>query len=78
MADTQLYLSVGMPTIAILIGILVNVFQFGHLSASISARIGSVEARLGSVETRLDMVISKLMELDSRLTRVEERLENRR
>ena len=92
MTDTQLYLAVGMPTIANLLGILINGLQFHRATAdlgarisstdaSISARISTIEtsinARLASVETRLDILISKMMEFDGRLSKLEERLERR-
>ena len=77
MTDTQLYLAIGIPTIAILIGILINGMQFSHATTAMNARFFSLEARLGSVATRLEALISKIMELDARLTRLEERLERR-
>ena len=88
MTDIQLYLAIGIPTLAILIGILINSMQFSHAVSAINARITSLEtatnarldgidARLTSAETRLDMLISKFMDFDSRLTRLEERLERR-
>ena len=86
MTDTQLYLAVGMPTIAILLGILINGLQFHRATADLSARIStietsinarfaSLEARLASVETRLDILIGKMMDFDGRLSRLEERRE---
>jgi hypothetical protein len=68
MTETQLYFAVGIPTLAVLVGILINSMQFHGAAASINAR-------LTSVETRLDMLISKVMEIDTRLTRLEERWE---
>jgi chaperonin cofactor prefoldin len=70
MNDTQLYLAIGMPTIAILVGVLINGMQYHHATAALSAR-------LTSVETRLDMLIGKVMEIDARLSRLEGRLEHR-
>jgi hypothetical protein len=90
MTETQLYFAVGIPTLAVLVGILINSMQFHGAAASINARISSIEtsingrissietsinARLTSVETRLEMLIGKVMEIDTRLTRLEERWE---
>lgn len=70
MNNTQLFLAMGMPTLAVLVGILINGMQFNHA-------IQQLSARLTSVETRLDMLINKVMDLDTRLTRLEERFERR-
>ena len=79
MTDMQLYLAIGIPTLAILVGILINGTQFSHAMAAINSRITIFESaangRFASVETRLDMLIGKVMELGSRLTRLGERLE---
>jgi hypothetical protein len=70
MSDTQLYIALGIPTLAVLIGILINSTQFHHAAASINAR-------LTSVETRLDLLLGKVMDFDGRLTRLEERGDRR-
>jgi hypothetical protein len=70
MTDTQLYMALGIPTLAVLVGILINSMQFHHAAASINAR-------LTSVETRLDLLLGKVMDFDGRLTRLEERGDRR-
>ena len=78
MTNVQLYLAVGMPTLAILAGILINGMQFAALRGemqSIRGEMQSLSARLTSVETRLDMLLAKVMDIDTRLTRPEERME---
>jgi len=80
MTEQQLYLAVGLPVVAILIGILVNVTYFG----SLSSRIGSLEARFDNrmssletkVDTKFDLLTGKVIELDNRLSRLEERLKH--
>jgi hypothetical protein len=67
MTDMQLYIAAGLPTVAVLVGILMNVSLFN----SLSARLLALENK---VDTKLDIVASKLAELDNRLSRVEERL----
>jgi hypothetical protein len=87
MTETQLYLTIGMPTLAILVGILVNLVQFaalnGRLTAletRIDARINALEmrfdARMSSLEAKFDILVGKVIEVDNRLTRVEERLKH--
>jgi hypothetical protein len=70
MNDSQMYLAIGLPTIAVLTGIIVNGMQFHNVAAALNAR-------MSSVETRLDMLISKVMDFDGRLTRLEERMQRR-
>jgi len=69
--NVQLYLAVGMPTLAILAGILINGMQF----AALRGEMQSLSARLTSVGTRLDMLLAKVMDIDNRLTRLEARME---
>lgn len=67
MTNVQLYLTIGIPTTAVLTGILLN----GFLYSSLSSRMSSLEA---TVTTRFDLLMTKLMEMDSRLSVVEDRL----
>ena len=79
MTNIQLYLTIGMPTLAVLVGILINGMQFSGQMGALSARMTSLETRMGHLENkfdvRFDMLISKLMDVDNRLTRLETRLE---
>ena len=82
MTEFQLYLAIGMPTIAVLVGMLVNSNQVntinGRMGAAIESRIAQSEARLdtrmASLENKFDLLVGKVIELDNRLTRLEERL----
>jgi hypothetical protein len=67
MTDMQLYIAAGLPTLAVLVGILMSVSLFN----SLSARLLTLENK---VDTKLDIVAGKLAGLDNRLSRVEERL----
>ena len=71
MNNAQLSLAIGMPTLAVMVGILVNSFQF----SSLSSRMSALEAKF---DARFDMLLSKIVDIDNRLTRVEERLEHLR
>ena len=48
MNNVQFYLTIGIPTLAVLLGILMNVVQFN----SINSRFTSQDARFNSIETR--------------------------
>jgi hypothetical protein len=67
MTDIQLYIAAGLPTLAVLVGILMNVSLFN----SLGTRLLALETK---VDTKLDIVAGKLAELDNRLSRVAERL----
>jgi hypothetical protein len=67
MTDTQLYLAVGIPTVAVLLGILMN----GLLYNSLSTRMSTVEARMLSLENtftaRFDILMGVLSEVQVRI-----------
>ena len=78
MTNAQMYIALGMPTLAILVGILTSGMQFAALRGemqSLRGEMQSLSGRLGSVETRRDMLLAKVMEIDTRLTRLEARME---
>jgi hypothetical protein len=73
LTDIQLYMSIGIPTIAVVLGLITNGFLFN----SLSARMSSLEARMLSLETsvnqRFDILIGKVSEMDTRLSILEDR-----
>ena len=91
MSNVQIYLTIGVPTIAILIGILLNVVQinsinarfagmetrFNNLEARMDARFNNVDARFNSLEVKFDTLIGKVIELDNGVTRIEAKLDLR-
>ncbi len=87
MTDVQLYMSVGIPSLLALLGILVNVSFFVFLSgridrmeARLDGRIDRLETRMdtrmSSIESKFDLLIGKVIEVDNRLSRVEEQLKH--
>jgi uncharacterized coiled-coil protein SlyX len=70
MTDTQLYLTIGMPTIAVLVGILVNVSYF----AALTGRVASLETRINSLETRINLLETRF---DARMNALEARFDAR-
>jgi hypothetical protein len=74
MTDQQLYLSIGVPTLVVLIGILVNVGYFVATNGRINHLENRLDARSNSFEAKFDLLVGKVIEVDNRLTRIEERL----
>jgi len=74
MTDQQLYLSSGLQSVLVLVGILVNVGYFVATNARIQGLETRVDGRINALETKFDLLIGKVFELDNRLTRIEEKL----
>lgn len=79
MTNAQLFLAIGIPTLAILLGMLVNFMQVNTINLRISdtnTRISDTNARLASFEasvnSRFDVLMSKIVDIDNRLVRLEE------
>jgi flagellar capping protein FliD len=83
--DLQLYLAIGIPTLAVFIGILMNVVQINTVNGRISnlenrvdTRISTLEARVdarfNNLEVKFDTLIGKVIDLDNRVTRIEAKL----
>jgi hypothetical protein len=49
-ASTQIALSMGVPTLAVLVGILINNYRMGDMNS----RMGDMNSRLGDMHSRLD------------------------
>lgn len=78
--DSQLYFAVGVPTIALVLGMIGNGFLFNALSARMSALEARVlgletrmETRIGGLEGRMDILIGKVADIDNRLSVLEDR-----
>jgi hypothetical protein len=63
MTDGRLYLGIGLPSIAALVGILVNAGCFVSLNS-----------RMSRLEDRIDVTAGKLADLDKRMVRIENKL----
>ena len=79
MTNIQLFLSIGIPTLAVLIGFLLNNARLSSIETSLGARIGSVESNLGArisgVESTLGARIGGVEStLGARIGGVESRL----
>ena len=88
MTDLQLYLAIGIPTFAVLVGILMNAVQYSGLNSRFSgmdSRMSSMETRISSLETRLDArfnnlevkfdtLTGKVVDIDNGVTRIKAKL----
>jgi hypothetical protein len=86
MEHIQVILSVSVPTIAVLVGILINNSRLGDLRGHIDVRFGDVDQRFAEVDKRFTS-LEKLFDekllrveqvIDARLTRIERDLEEMR
>jgi hypothetical protein len=79
--STQIALSIGIPTLAVLAGILVNNSRLTDMRAHMDARFNAVDARFNAIDTRFDDMketwrseLHRVEEvLDARLKHLEER-----
>jgi hypothetical protein len=91
MSNIQFYLTIGIPTLAILLGMFMNTLQFNAVNvrlSSMDSRFSATETCISNLETRFDerfnnmevkfdTLIGKIVELDNRVTRIEAKLDLR-
>ncbi len=74
MTNSQLYLSMAVPTLAVLVGILVNLVQISGVRGemgSIRGEMGSIRGEIASLRAGQDMLTGKIIELVDRISRLE-------
>jgi hypothetical protein len=73
MADMQFYLSIGIPSLLLALGMIGD----GLLFNGLSARMSSLEARMLALETRVntrfDLIMGRLSDLDTGLSVLQDR-----
>jgi hypothetical protein len=72
--DLPLYLAIGVPTFAVLIGILMNAVQLNTTNTRISNLEMRVDARFNNLDVKFDTLTSKVVDIDNRVTRIEGKL----
>ena len=73
-SSTQLALSIGVPTLAVLIGILVNNYRMGDMNSRIDDLRAHMDARLDDMKDMWRSELHRVEEvLDARLRHLEER-----
>jgi hypothetical protein len=83
---TQAIFTVGVPTLAVLVGILVNNSRLSDLRAHMDSRFSAVDARFSAMEKVIDARFEAAQQallrfegvLDARLTSMESRLNDER
>jgi hypothetical protein len=76
MTDLQLYLAIGVPTLAVLVGMFVNIGYFVTINGRLSGMEMRLDGRINSIEAKFDLLTGKVIEVDNRLTRIEEQLKH--
>jgi hypothetical protein len=78
MTDVQLYMTIGIPSVLALLGILINVSFFLTVNNRIQSLENRLDGRIDSLamkfDTRFDLLLGKIFEIDNRLSRVGEQL----
>jgi hypothetical protein len=74
--EQQLYLSIGIPSLVAILGILVNVTYFLVINARIQSLENRLDTRIGSMEQKFEILTGKVIEMDNRIVRLEERLKH--
>jgi len=74
MTNIQLYLAIGVPTVTVLLGILVGVWQTGQMVNQMNLRFTVLEGRFNLLDQDMKMLVRASNDLDVRLARLEERL----
>ena len=74
MTNEQLYLAIGVPSFVALIGIVINVALYIHLSTRTEGRFVSMDARFDHLAARLETLTVKVVEIYNRVIRIEDKL----
>ena len=74
MNNVQLYFAIGIPTFAVLVGIVIGLFQSNHVLNQLNLRFTSLEGRMQLLDSDIKTLVRASNDLDVRLARLEERL----
>jgi len=74
MTNTQLFLAIGIPTLAVLIGFLSTMVQIATINARITDLANRVSVLEQRFEAKFDLLMQQFYELDNRIFRIEDRL----
>ena len=72
MTDFQLLLATGIPTLAVVLGIVYTNARFNLMQTNIDTRFNSVDIRFNSLETRLSSLEQRLIVIEADLRRIYE------
>jgi hypothetical protein len=74
MTNTQLYLSVGLPIIAILISLAIQLQSMNILRVSIDKRFDGLDKRIDGIDKRMDGFDNRMDRFEKRMERFEDML----
>jgi hypothetical protein len=74
MSNTQLYLSAGLPVLAILISLLIQLQAVNALRVSVDKRMDGFDKRMDGFEKRMDRLDSRMDGFDRHMERLEDLL----
>ena len=74
MSGEQLHLAIGVPAFVALIGILVNVALYIHLSSRMEGLRVSIDGRLAGIDGRVETLTGKVVDVDNRVIRIGDKL----
>ena len=84
MTDLQLYIAIGLPTIAVLASLTISMLQVSgiredmrQIRSDLREQVASIQEDIREIRSDLRTMTGKIVEIDNRLTRLEERLEHR-
>ena len=77
MTDTQLYLALGIPVLAIVTSLIVSLVQVSGIRDDMRQMRAEFHSDLRDFRNGFATLTGKVIEIDNRLTRIEERLERR-
>ncbi len=75
MSNTQLYLSVGLPVLAILISLRIQLQAVHTLQSSVDKRMDGFDKRMNGFDTRMDRLERRMDRFDSRMDAFDRRME---
>jgi hypothetical protein len=68
MTDAQLYLAIGIPTFALILGMIGNGLLFNALSARISSLEGGFEGRMSALAARMSGLETRMLALETSMS----------
>jgi len=74
MSNTQLYLSVGLPVLAILISLLIQLQAVNSLRVGVDKRMDGFDKRMDGFDSRMDRFEKRMDAFDRRMERFEDLL----
>ncbi len=75
MTNVQLYITVALPVLAVLISLMIQLQAVKHLREEMISRINGLNQRMDGIDQRLDRMDQRFDRIDQRLDRMDQRLD---